>query len=168
MTYNDDITHARLCEVLHYDPETGIFRWRVSRGGKRAGSIAGSLYKSGYLRIAIDGITYRGHRLAWLYMTGEWPKEEIDHIKGIRDDNRWGKLRDATTVENRRNVKRQKNNSSGFKGVHWHVRKKKWVARIAIEKRRLHIGMYDSKEAAYEAYKNAAKANFGEFYTERH
>ena len=99
----DAITEARLKERLHYDPDTGIFTWlKMSRQPKRLGSVAGGRC-DGYIQIYLDGLIYRAHRLAWLYMTGEWPVGYLDHKNGVRDDNRWcnrpGSNEDRRTTE---------------------------------------------------------------------
>lgn len=82
------LTQSRLKTILHYDPETGMFRWRVSNGAAKAGRLAGSLRPNGYLHIGVDCNRYYSHRLAWLYVYGVWPKDQLDHINGIPNDNR--------------------------------------------------------------------------------
>jgi hypothetical protein len=94
------LTVERLRELLTYDPETGELRWRVTRRRAAKGSLAGTLNRNGYRNIEVEQRCYKAHRLAWLYVTGEWPKETIDHINCKRDDNRWANLRQATTAEN--------------------------------------------------------------------
>ena len=96
----------RLHDVLHYDPLTGVFRWRVARGSRAAGDVAGGISGAGYRQIGIDGRYYQASRLAWLYTTGEWPDGEIDHKNGVHDDNRWDNLRDVTHTENNQNQRR--------------------------------------------------------------
>lgn len=116
------LTQLRLKELLHYDPVTGHFTWIVANSNRApAGTPAGRTGNShGYCPIGIDGKRYRAHRLAWLYMTGEWPPEHIDHINGVRSDNRWHNLRAATLKENNRNMGLQRNNAAGYKGVSKH------------------------------------------------
>src|SRR5882672_2364605 len=112
-----DITAAYLRTILHYDPKTGIFRWRVRMSPARgAGEIAGA--KSGnYIRIGIKRRWYQAHRLAWLYVHGKWPLYWLDHANGDKLDNRLENLREATHSQNQMNSRRAKHNTSGFKGV---------------------------------------------------
>jgi hypothetical protein len=118
---------------LHYDPETGIFIWKP-RGpgdkqwnGKLAGEVAGFMASGGYRRISIDGKLYKAARLAWLYVYGEWPKNHIDHINRVRDDDRLVNLRDVTHTENCNN----KSSNNGLpEGVHWHTGDAKYKANI--------------------------------------
>lgn len=113
------ITHDRLKELLHYNPDTGVFTNRVRRGGNAlAGGIAGCITNKGYVHIRIDGKDYQAHRLAWLYVYGEFPKIEIDHINHIRSDNRISKLRLATHQENGKNQSKHCTNTSGHTGIH--------------------------------------------------
>src|SRR6266850_3791104 len=97
------ITAERLHEVLHYEPSTGILRWKITAGGAVTGKVAGNVTIRGYRLVSIDGQRYMSHRLAWLYMTGSWPKEEIDHRNGMGSDNAWNNLREATHSENMQN-----------------------------------------------------------------
>ena len=158
------ITAQRLRGILHYDPETGVLRWRHSRGGwVREGQEAGSIEVQGYRQIKINRRSYKAHRLAWLYMTGEWPPHEIDHDNLDRSDNRWKNLRDATNSQNGANRRAQANNTSGFKGVSWHKASGKWRATIGIGKLHRHIGLFDDPVAASVAYANAAEQHFGNF-----
>ena len=113
-----NISAERIRELLHYDPLTGIFIWKVTLSNRaKAGSICN--YKShGYISIRINGLLYGAHRLSWVYMTGEWPDEEIDHKDTHILNNKWGNLRKATKLQNRQNMSfRKKQNTSGYKGV---------------------------------------------------
>lgn len=158
------LTHARLTQLLYYDPETGVFtRKTAPTNYVRVGDVAGYKNPAGYIMIMIDGEDHRAHRLVWLYMTGEWPKDEIDHINGIRDDNRFANLREATKAQNSRNCKTPKSNTSGFKGVYLHKNYNKWAARIRVNKKRKHLGYFDTPEEAYDAYVSAAEVLHGEF-----
>ena len=148
------LTRKELKRLLHYDPETGEFTWRVNRRGTvRAGDVAGNLHPSGYIRIHINGRDYRAHRLAWLYIYGKWPKYEIDHINHIRNDNRIVNLREASCGDNNRNQKLQSNNTSGVTGVSWYKLIQKY--RVMIQQR--HIGYYDTFEEAVKVRKAAEK-----------
>lgn len=158
------ITAVRLRELLHYDPETGVFTHRVGRKGRgtRAGDVAGRIRKQdGYRRIGLDHGRYVASRLAWLYMTGEWPAAEIDHINCVRSDDRFINLRPATRDENARNTRRPSSNTSGLKGVSW--RGGKWRATIKKDRKPIHIGFFASPEAAHAAYVAKAQELFGEF-----
>lgn len=157
---------SRIKEVLAYDPNNGVFHWMRSTSNRApAGSIAGSVNKHGYRMIRVDNVDYRACRLAWLIVHGEMPKGDIDHINGSRDDDRIANLRDATRQENIRNSKRRSDNTSGFKGVAWHRGAKKWTASIFTGKS-VHLGLFDTAEAAATAYSQAAKRFFGEFARE--
>ena len=153
----------RLRSFLNYNPDTGIFYWLVSRGRANIGDVAGSLDKEGYRQIFIAGYNYRAGRLAWLYMTGKWPTEQIDHKNTDRLDNSWNNLRQATNTQNQRNRSLNENSNSGIKGVHWFVSGKKWKATIGYKCRMIHLGSFDSKVEAAKAYANAAKKLYGEF-----
>ncbi|MCI0598744.1 MAG: HNH endonuclease [Beijerinckiaceae bacterium] len=157
------ITTERLREVLAYDPDTGVFTWRVARGRQSAGPEAGSLDGRGYRQIRIDGRRYQAHRLAWLYMAGAWPKDEIDHVNMDCADNRFENLREATRSQNQANIRAQSNNTSGFKGVCWHKRDRRWEAKIMVCGRKKHLGYFDTPKAAHAAYVAAAKLHFKEF-----
>ncbi len=154
------LSRERLQELLAYDPETGIFTWRTARPGVAAGSIAGSRRKDGYLRIGIDGKTYRSHRLAFLYMTGSFPSNQVDHIDHCKTNNRWCNLREVTSQENSRNIKRFKNNISGVTGVCWSREKKKWRSFIADSRRWIHLGYFKCLDDAKKA-RVRAEARYG-------
>ena len=156
------VTYEHLKELLHYDPEMGLFTWKVSRGPiARPGVVAGSINKGGYHKINIGGRKYSTHRLAWLYVIGQWPDGEIDHVNCNPLDNRFANLREADRFGNTRNTKKRRDNTSGYKGV---GRKKgRWVARIWAGGKRKHIGYFDTAEAAYAAYVAEADKQHGEF-----
>ena len=146
------LTQERLKELLSYDPETGVFVWNVKRSNIiSAGSVAGNINDCGYQNIMIDYKRYKAHRLAWLYMTGEWPKLQIDHIDHDRSHNAWCNLRDVTSLNNARNQKIYKVNKSGCTGVLWHKKDKRWQASIRVEGKLKHLGNYKDKDKAIEA-----------------
>lgn len=160
------LTAERLREALAYDPATGEWTWLVSNSMRRlAGSKAGELKPSGYILIGIDCFRYRAHRLAWLYMTGVWPKEQVDHINGERADNRWANLREATQVQNSANMKVRGSNRAGIKGVSRYdgISVTRWRAHLSVGHHMFYLGSYATPEAAHAAYVDAAKRHFGEF-----
>lgn len=158
------ITASELRALLSYDPVLGTMCWLNDRAPKfRAGDRAGTQCPRGYRMIKVNLRTYKEHRLVWLYMTGEWPPHEIDHINGDKSDNRWCNLRAATRSQNRCNVRRYRNNTSGSKGVYWLKKNKKWAAQISIDQKQTHLGLFASREAAVAAYEEAALKHHGAF-----
>jgi len=154
-----------LKEILDYNVEIGVFTWKVTKGGNaQIGNIAGGKSKEGYIKITINNRLYRAHRLAWLYMTGRWPEEQIDHINHIKDDNRFVNLREATSRENQQNAQIRKDNPSGHKGVTWDKQYQKWRAQISIDKKAKFLGHFDDLKNASANYEKAAKELHGEFY----
>jgi hypothetical protein len=154
------LTEERLRELLHYNQETGLFTWRLWRGNTAlAGGIAGYVAKGGYVQISVDGLDYRAHRLAWLYMTGRWPFPQCDHEDRDRSNNKWGNLREATRTENPRNQMRKR----GFKGCTWYKRNQKWAAYINIDCKRIFLGLFSLKADALICYNYHAAYLYGEF-----
>jgi len=145
------LTQERLKELLHYDEGTGIFTWKVQTGRVRKGSVAGTPHGKGYVKIGIKGKYYRAHRLAWLWMTGEWPVNQIDHRDTVTSNNRWDNLRDVTGVVNKQNMKKPRvDGSSGYLGVS--ANSGKWQARIKINKKEKFLGMFATPKEAHAAY----------------
>lgn len=159
------LTQARLKELLHYDPDTGVFTWKAA-SGRRAlvGSVAGSVRRLGYIIIGIDGKRHLAHRLAFLYVDGAFPPALVDHIDHCPSNNRLANLRLATTAENARNMRIKINNSSGYKGVSWHSSDRKWQAYATLNGKQYHLGFYPTAEAASDAYESFAMKHHGEFY----
>lgn len=158
------LTAERLREVLSYDPLTGEFRRRVATcNAVRVGEIAGAAAGRGYLTINIDGAKCYAHRLAVLYMTGKFPKSRTDHIDQNTANNAWANLRHANASSNAANSRLRRNNTSGFKGVHWAAQKRKWCAQIRLDGRKTKLGYFDIAEEAHAAYMTAAIGHFGEF-----
>jgi HNH endonuclease len=158
------ITAARLRELVIYEPETGFFRWKQrsprSGGGRaHAGEIVHTFLKTGYPAMNIDRRVYRQHRLAWLYVQGDWPSPGlmVDHTNGIKTDNRWCNLRLASRAQNARNRPHRKDSKMPFKGI-FQCTDGKWGAQIL-----LNLGRYDTPEEAHAAYFAAAQWYFGEF-----
>jgi hypothetical protein len=157
-----------LRSFLDYNPETGIFTWRkaIGRGISRAmaGDVAGFKNWYGYTLICINRKRYRAHRLAYEFINGPIDEHfEIDHINGIREDNRITNLRLATRQQNSANSRIANTNKSGMKGVHRHSNGRHWVAQIMVGQKGIHLGLFKSAEAAHSAYITAAKKYFGEF-----
>ena len=147
------LTQERLHEVLTYDPETGIFRWRVTVGPNAAAGVEAGTGSHGYLVIMVDGKTYAAHRLAILFTDGYFPEGEVDHINRIRSDNRRSNLREASRQCQMRNCGMRNDNTSGIKGVRWHKRDEKWEASIVVDQQGKYLGNHDDLlEAAYHRY----------------
>jgi len=165
----ETLTAEQLRAVLHYDAVTGDFTWKPrdallkSWNTRYAGKIAGSPTKYGYIQIAVFGVLYHGHRLAWLWMTGFWPPAGIDHRDTDTGNNRWSNLRLASQSENRMNSQNRLDNTSGYKGVYLRKKTGKYVAEIVVAGRKHHLGSHDSLEAAHAAYYEAAHRLHGEF-----
>lgn len=162
------ISRGRLYELLRYDPESGFFFWAVERklgGGKHiipAGARAGTIDTRGYITMMLDGKRYYAHRLAWLYVHGESP-HHIDHINCIPGDNRLINLRAATSSQSGANRRKNKNNTTGFRGVWFNKKKGKFAGSLVLNRRRRHLGYFDTPEEAHAAYVKAARDSFGVF-----
>lgn len=158
-----ELTASRLRELLHYDPSTGEFFWRTAWCRKiKAGAKAGTTDKRGYIDIRIDGEKHRAHRLAILYMTGEWPADCVDHANRVNGDNRYQNLRQCTTAQNNSNRRVLRETATGVKGVSL-ADGGKFRARICADRNRRLIGVFESAEQAGKAYEDAAKRVHGEF-----
>ena len=151
------LTAERLREVLDYNPDTGVFVWKVRTSTRtHVGDVAGSRNSDGYLQIKIDRIRYKCHRLAWLYINGVWPTGEIDHVNCVRDDNRITNLRDVSRNVNMQNqLAAHSNNVSGMLGVC--QRKKGWQAELQYNGIRYYLGSYATPEQAHAAYFKAKR-----------
>ena len=150
------ITQDQLKELLRYCPASGVFVWKLTRGPRAVkGSIAGRINNTGYAQIGIYGKRHSSHRLAYLYMTGEFPPNDIDHINGVKDDNRWCNIRAVTRTENLQNRRLPRSNTSGTIGVTWHKGNKMWRALITINRKQILIGYFHIKEDAVSARKSA-------------
>lgn len=154
----------RLKELLDYDPASGIFTRRVRRHKHEAGGTAGVVGPKGYRRIKIGGKSYAAHRLAVLYMTGSWPVDEVDHINGDKDDNRWCNLHEATRNQNLCNRGVRANSGTGFKGVSYDKRSGKFWAYVTLNKQRKHLGTFATAEQAHAAYVAKAAELHGSFH----
>ncbi len=160
------LSQKRLKEVVDYDPETGIFRWKDHLNGDRrvrVGCVAGSRGPKGHLIIRIDGSHYRASRLAFLYMTGSFPPHQVDHRDTNTANNKWSNLRSATNTQNCRNKPLSSRNKSGFKGVSFHKASGKYQASIRHKHRKIYLGVFPTPAEAHDAYRVAATRFFGEF-----
>lgn len=153
--------------LLDYDPETGIFVWKVSRRKRLQGVKAGRISNKGYVQISIDDKRYSAHRLAWLVYYGEFPNGWLDHINRNKSDNRISNLRIATNQQNQFNQGLPSNNTSGFKGVVWNKNQGKWNAAMTLNGKRHHLGTFETKEEASAAYEKFAKEKQGDFMVSR-
>lgn len=149
------LTAEYVRDRLSYDPCTGQFIWLKNYHTRLVGQVAGSIFASGYRYIRIADRAYRAHRLAWFYMHGVWPTEEVDHIDGNRDNNRFDNLRLTTRRQNSQN--KAVHRAGQLYGASYYKPLKKWRAAIQINKQVRHIGYFDTELEAHEAYKNACK-----------
>ena len=159
---DDMITQTELKKLLHYDPDTGVLTWR-DRGDRKwdarfAGREYGTRWKGrGNTHYIVGSVNYephRAHRLAWLYITGEWP-DTIDHINGDGTDNRWCNLRNVDQHTNAKNQRVRKNNTSGVLGVSWDRANGKWSVQITVDGKVTRVGRYRDKFEAICARKSA-------------
>jgi hypothetical protein len=159
------VTAEEVKRLFDYDPDTGVFTRKAFPSKYTHGPIGVPVgwYIKGYLNVCIRRKNYRLCRLAWLYVYGTWPSNQIDHINGVRDDDRIANLRDATNQQNTRNSARQRDNTSGTTGVYWHKRGLVWVASIRVSGKLIHLGTFKDYEDAVSARKTAEERYFGEF-----
>ena len=159
------LTVDALTKLLHYDEDTGAFSRLITAGGQTRGARAGSLDAEGYRVISVHGARYKAHRLAYFYMTGKWPRCQVDHINMIHDGNRWSNLREATNGENHQNIRTHRSGSSSQTlGASWHRNIGKWQAQIQSDNKKVCLGYFSTKQQAHAAYMKAKKAfhPFGE------
>lgn len=155
-------TAERIREAFNYNPDTGAITWRIRAArNTKIGAVAGWRIPDGYSRVNLDKMTLSGSHVAWVYMTGKWPDEMIDHIDGDPTNDRFANLREATNGQNQCNAKRRCSNTSGMKGVCRN--KNSWMALIAVNKKRHYLGTFPTREQAFEAYSAAAKEMHGEY-----
>ena len=157
------LTQARLKEVLHYDPETGVFTW-LEKPARRisVGSIAGTCRFDGHITVKVFHGRYLAHRLAWFYVHGRWPVDQIDHVDGNPGNNGIVNLRECTTAENHQNRGVLKGQEPGHVGTCWHPKLGKWSARIKVRGRTQHLGVFKVREEAHKVYL-AAKSELHTF-----
>jgi hypothetical protein len=157
------LTQARLKELLRYDPETGVLTWRVKRWRAKAGDVAG--WRSGRnIHICIEQKCYLAHRLAWLYVHGQFPERDIDHIDGDPLNNRIANLRECSQAENQQNRSAfgSKRNTSGHNGINWDRARGKWLVRVRAYGVNHYGGRFQNLADAVKA-RDALKAKVHKF-----
>lgn len=159
------VTLARLKELLEYDPETGVFRWRISRSHLKAGSVAGSLGNKGYRVILLDRVKYSEHKLAWMYVNDYYPEFEIDHKDKDKSNNKILNLRKATRSQNCSHKEFKSSETGRKRGAYPYKFKSgvRWRSCISFEGKKIHLGMFPTEDEAHAAYVSAAISYFGEF-----
>ena len=156
------LTQEKLKKLLHYNPDTGAFTWLVTRRGNRGvGSPAGCLTRLNYVYITLFGKGHRAHRLAWLYMTGNWPKNHIDHKNRVKYDNRWENLRLVTVQQNKCNV--EPYHDRKYKGVGQYRKNNRWRSSATYNKKTTHLGVFDCEHEAALVYNQFAMKHYGEY-----
>ena len=157
MKTNRTVTVEDLKEDLIYNPDTGLFTRKVDKNKRFvAGQVAGCIHHTGYVLVGLKKYRYFAHRLAWLYMYGEFPSSQIDHINQDKTDNRISNLRLVTPSENMQNVSQNPRNTSGAKGVCWNASSRKWQSQIKANGKSIYLGLFSELESASAAYKAAA------------
>ncbi|CAI1840075.1 Uncharacterised protein [Serratia grimesii] len=146
------ISAERVRELFHYDQDTGVFTRRVRTALRtKVGDIVGSKDTYGYLQVKISEKMYLLHRLAWLYVYGSMPKATIDHIDRCKTNNSISNLRDVSRCINMRNTPTPRNNESGYKGVHYRKDSGNFYAFLTVNRKRIHLGCYNTLESANSA-----------------
>lgn len=141
--------------LIRYQPKTGLLFWRVRVSAReRKGDIAGCLNTKGYLQLSISGVQYKAHRIAWFVFYGAWPNGPIDHINGVKFDNRIDNLREATFATNAQNLHgaMRSNRSSDLLGAHFNKERQQWRTAILVGGKRHYRGPFDTAEEAHRAY----------------
>ncbi|MFZ4072102.1 MAG: HNH endonuclease signature motif containing protein [Caulobacterales bacterium] len=158
------LTAAELREILTYDPETGVFTRRIQTcNNHKVGDVCNTVANNGYVLIGVKSKRWYAHRLAWLYVHGTWPDGQIDHINGVRTDNRISNLRTATQSQQNGNQRIHDRNTSGRRGVSWCKKRQMWRAYIRPTTGQKHLGYFTNLDDAAAAFDAAAVDYFGEF-----
>ena len=161
-------THEYVKAILAYDPNTGFFTWKVKKAHRfRIGQRAGNIGWQGYRHIMIDGKDYSEGRLAWFYMTGKWPVEEIDHRNNKRDENWFDNLREATREQNNRNARFKNTNVTGYKGVAFtpkNCKSRPYSAHVMANGKKHFLGYFATPEEAHKAYCKEARKHHADFF----
>lgn len=157
----------KMKHYLRYCPDTGNFYWLVKRTNNsfaNVGDLAGSLDENGYIRLTFDGKKHRAHRLAFVFMGQELP-EQVDHVNGVRSDNRWVNLKESNPLQNAKNAKRRSNSKTAITGVTFSKKHNKWKARVNHKGETLYLGLFANLDDAIIARENA---NIKYGYSYRH
>lgn len=158
------VTGSMLEMLLSYDPETGIFTRKITTNPNSvAGEEVSFENDDGYIIVTVGGARLRAHRLAWVWMTGRWPDQDIDHENRDRSDNKFLNLREATRSQNLQNARLRDSNKTGHKGVHYCRQRKKFVAQIKVNKKTVCLGRFLLLEEAVAVRVAAEKEHYGEF-----
>lgn len=161
---NVKIILEELSKYLRYHPRLGIFTWKITRRGKALeGDIAGTHNPNGYVYMTINGKDYKAHRLIWLFETGDWPVDQIDHINEVKCDNRFSNLREATNGQNKVNTSKRVDNKSGITGIHWEKTRKKWVVQTRVSKFLRRKKRFNTIEEAQKFRLEDEKVYYGDF-----
>lgn len=161
-TILNDLTKEVVESLLDYDPDTGVFKWKIDAKTNNPGCVAGGPKING-IRIGIFGKRYLAHRLAWLITYGKWPDGILDHKNGNPFDNRISNIREATYQQNMFNKSPGRNNTTGVAGVYFNRKRGKWVAQIRINGKPTYLGGFDSIQEASAVHKEASIKYHGEF-----
>jgi hypothetical protein len=154
---------STLRQLFNYNPETGELSWKIKRGKCFPGKVITCRNDKGYVLVRLNDRNYRVHRIIWAMVYDKWPEFEIDHINGIRDDNKIDNLREATRAQNMKNLVTPVTNKTGFKGVSWHKAAQKWQAHIRADGINYYLGIFDNPEDAHKAYVEASQKMHGIF-----
>ena len=146
----DLLTQKYLKEELHYNPDTGEWRWRSHKGGRRKNLIAGSVSQEGYAIVSIGGVIYSAHRLAWFYMTGSWPEGVINHIDYNKLNNAFENLEDVPQRRNAQHAKAKPRfvSTSNYNGVQYSKMNKRWEAFVRVDGKIIGLGERISEDQA--------------------
>lgn len=154
------LTPEKIRELFNYDAVTGILAWKIKPcSSVRIGDAVGSLGGRGYLTTTFRGKQYGVHRLVFVWVHGHFPKDQIDHINHVRNDNRISNLREVSQSENSKNASLSKRNTSGFLGVGWSKECRKWSANISVDGKLVHLGLFAHKQDAIDARQEARAKN---------
>lgn len=153
-----ELTVERVRELFDYDPLTGVLTWKRSGPGRRTNLVAGCPNRIGYLVTRVDGTLLYNHRIVWLLVHGSWPAQQVDHINGVKDDNRLCNLRNASPKTNNENTLRAKRGTfSGVLGATWNARRRCYTAQITSGGVNFNLGGFSTPEAAHAAYITAKR-----------
>ena len=162
MTMRNALTYERACELLRYEQDAGKLFWKKDAGARaKAGNVAGFMDGSGYVSIKIDRVLYRAHRVIWLLQTGRFPEKFIDHVNGVKNDNRWSNIREATPSKNAANTGARSNCKSGTKGVT--LADGRYVVQCKAAGKKRYWASFATLDEATHAYRIKASEYFGDF-----